>query len=292
MDELRIDNPKLILLNIGFSELNENWNWKNIRSPFARIYFITNGEACTHINKKKHVLKPGNLYLIPPLTLHDDECSGFFTHYYIHFYEKADNKESIFEKLDFPVEIAADSLDLLLIERLLKINPDRHLIHTDPKIYDNITSFSRYTADNNKIPAYSILETQSILCRLLSRFMERAKLRSGYGDTRINKCLRYIHENPHKNITVSQLADISCVTEDYLSRIFKKQTNYTPIKYINLKKIEKAQILLLTTDMPIIDIAIQLSIENISYFNRLFKQYAHISPSKYRSIHRSKLTSE
>ncbi|MDR1502748.1 MAG: AraC family transcriptional regulator [Prevotella sp.] len=236
MDELRINNLKLILLNIGISKLNDNWNWKNIRSPFARIYFVTNGQAHIYFNKKMYVLKPGNLYLIPPLTLHSDECLSFFTHYYIHFYEKTDNKKSIFEKLDFPVEIVADSLDMLLVERLLKINPDRYLKNTDPKTYDNVASFSQYIVDNNKIPTYSILETHSILCRLVSRFMKGAIQKSGYGDTRINKCLQYIHENPDKNITVSQLANISCITEDYFCRIFKKQTNYTPVKYINLKK--------------------------------------------------------
>jgi AraC-like DNA-binding protein len=275
---------RLILLNVGFSELNGNWNWRNIRSPFARIYFVTNGKAHTYFNKNMYVLNPGNLYLIPPLTSHNDECTGLFSHYYIHFYEKTDNKESIFEKFDFPVEIVADSLDILLIERLLKINPDRHLKDTDPKMYDNAASFFKYIADNNKIPTYFMLEIHSILCRLVSRFMKGAKQKSRYGDIRINKCLQYIHENLDKNITVSQLANISCVTGDYFCRIFKKQTNYTPIKYINLKKIEKAQLLLLTTNMPIIDVAMKLSIDNFSYFNRLFRKYTNISPGKYRKF--------
>ncbi|MDR1502747.1 MAG: AraC family transcriptional regulator [Prevotella sp.] len=38
--------------------------------------------------------------------------------------------------------------------------------------------------------------------------------------------------------------------------------------------------------MSIIDIAMQLSIDNISYFNRLFKQYtSNMSPGKYRKLY-------
>jgi len=241
------------------------------------------GEAKTYINKKMYVLKPGNLYLTPPFTLHDDECDSFFSLYYIHFYEKTYNKESIFEKLDFPIGISADNLGSQLIERLLSINPDRHLKYIDPEMYDNIPTFSQYIENNNRMPLHAILETQGILYQLLAGFVEAANLKSRYKDERINRCLQYIHENTDKDIPLSQLADISCITEDHLIRIFKNETGYTPIKYINLKKMEKAQLLLLTTEMSITHIALELSIDNTSYFNRLFRQYTNTTPSQYRN---------
>lgn len=278
-----IENLNLTLLNVGFSELNANWNWKNINSPFARIYYVVGGEAKTYIDGRVYLLRPGYLYLTPPFTLHDDESDSFFSLYYIHFYEKTYNKESIFEKLDFPVEIKGDALDSLLIEKLLKMNPNRHLKYIDPEVYDNIPTFSQYVADNNRLPTHSIIGTQGILYQLISKFMELAKLKSRYEDERINQCLRYIHENTDKNVTLSQLADIACITEDHLIRIFKKEINCTPIRYINLKKMEKAQLLLLTTQLSISDIALELSIDNISYFNRLFKQYTNLTPGQYRN---------
>jgi len=39
---------KLILLNVGFAELNANWNWENINSPFFRIY-LGSAEKLSHI---------------------------------------------------------------------------------------------------------------------------------------------------------------------------------------------------------------------------------------------------
>jgi Transcriptional regulator containing an amidase domain and an AraC-type DNA-binding HTH domain len=278
----KIGDLELILLNIGYSEMNANWNWKSIYSPFARIYHVTGGAARTYIGDKMYSLEPGNLYLTPPFTLHDDECDSFFSLYYIHFYEKAINKESIFDIYDFPIGMEATPLDLLLTKRLLDINPERHLRHYDPQLYDNPPTFSQNIADNSRMPVHSALETRGILYQLTSKFLVSAKIKSRHMDDRVNKCLQYIHENVDKTITVNQLADIACITEDHFIRIFKKEMRCTPIKYINSKKIEKAQLLLLTTDMPIKDIAFDLSADNISYFNRIFKQHTGKTPGQYR----------
>ncbi|MFT4221927.1 AraC family transcriptional regulator [Dysgonomonas sp.] len=273
----------LILLNVGYSELNADWNWKGIYSPFARIYYVERGEARTRIGGKSYLLKPGHLYLTPPFTLHDDECDSYFSLYYIHFYEKTPNKESIFDIYKFPIEIKADTLDSLLTERLLYINPDRHLRHYDPKLYDNPPTFSQYIADNNRMPMHSSIETQGILYQFMSKFMETAEIKTNNRDVRISKSLQYIHENINKDLSVMSLSDIACLSEDHFIRLFRNEMGHTPLKYINLKKIEKAQLLLLTTDTPIRDVAFELSIDNISYFNRIFKQYTGKTPGEYRS---------
>lgn len=276
------NNLDLILLNIGFTEPNENWNWKNVYSPFARIYYIKTGEAITKINGKTYILKPNHLYLTPPFTLHDDASYGPFSLYYVHFYEKTIHKESIFDKYIFPVEIEASTLDLTLTERLLKINPDRYLRNLDPQLYDNPPTFSRYMAESNKMSLESVIETKGILYQLISRFLKNLKIKSNYKDARINKCLQYIHENTDKNITINNLSGIACMTDNHLIRLFKKEVNTTPLRYINSKKIEKAQLLLLTTDIPIRQIALELSFDNISYFNRIFKEYTGKTPSEYK----------
>ncbi len=275
----------LILLNIGYSELNADWNWKGIYSPFARIYYVEKGEARTRIGEKSYVLKPGYLYLTPPFTLHDDECDSYFSLYYIHFYEKTLNKESIFDTYNFPIEIKANSLDLLLTERLLYINPDRYLRHYDPKLYDNPPTFSQYIADNNRMSMHSSIETQGILYQLISKFLETAEIKTSNRDVRISKSLQYIHENINKDISVLTLSNIACLSEDHFIRLFRNEMGHTPLKYINLKKVEKAQLLLLTTEAPIRDVAFELSIDNISYFNRIFKQYTGKTPGEYRSEH-------
>jgi len=276
------DNVDFILLNIGYSELNANWNWKKVYSPFARIYYVKEGHARTTIAGKTYSLEPDHLYLTPPFTLHDNECDSYYSLFYIHFYEKSINKESVFEKYDFPFEIKATALDLLLTKRLLEINPDRYLRHFDPQLYDNPPTFSQYIADNNKMSLHTGIETQGILFQLMSRFLAMLRMKSSDKDYRVNKSLQYIHENIDKEISIFQLSDIACLSEDHFIRIFRKEMKCTPLKYIHLKKIEKAQLLLLTSYMSVKDIAFELSIDNVSYFNRLFRQYVGMTPGQYR----------
>ena len=80
---------------------------------------------------------------------------------------------------------------------------------------------------------------------------------------------------------ISQLSGICNLTEDHFIRLFKKEMQCTPIQYINQKKIERAQLMLIVEKIPIKDIAYSLSFENISYFNRLFKQITHYTPTQY-----------
>lgn len=271
-----------ILLNIGYAKPNEMWNWYSVLSPFARVYYVKEGEARVRINGTLYELKENKLYLIPPFTQHDNECDGVFAHYYIHFYEKSTDKESIFDKYTFPVEVATTKLHLDLIERLLQINPERDLKDIDPERYDNPPTFSRFVANSVKQPIHTIIESEGILYQLIANFFAGATSKQSTKDIRIVKALEYIHRNTNNNITITELANIACVTEDHFIRIFKKCVNQTPIQYINQKKIESAQLLLISTNKPIRSIANELSIDNISYFNKLFKQHTNLSPSGYR----------
>ena len=35
-----IDQLHLLILNVGLAIHNADWNWKNVSSPFARLYYI------------------------------------------------------------------------------------------------------------------------------------------------------------------------------------------------------------------------------------------------------------
>lgn len=277
------ENLEFILLNIGYLKLNANWNWKDVSSPFARIYYVSDGEAQVHFQEKTYTLKPDYLYLIPPFATHTDECSSPFSLYYIHFYEKTDNKESIFDKFQFPIEVCAIPHDLGSVQRLLEINPERHLPQIDPQMYDNQSTFNHFLAANKKMPLHSLVESRGIIYQLVARFIEHRKSKSVHKNEKIKKVIQFIHENVNTDIAISELANMTYMSQDHFIRTFKKELGYTPLKYINLKKIERAQLLLLTSQMSIREVAIELSFDNISYFNRIFKQYTGKTPSQYRT---------
>jgi AraC-like DNA-binding protein len=269
-------NP--ILLNAGYAVHYADWNWKGVHSPFARLYLVDSGSAQVEMNGNVYPMSPGHLYLIPAFTTHGYVCTEDFTIYYFCIYDE----HNIYDHFNFPWEVDAGEPEVWLIKRLFEINPGRALRASDPTMYDNPPTFLRSITANDLFPYHSIVETKGIIMQLLSRFLSRATLKNEVTDSRIAKAIRYIRNNIEKKITVKELAEVCCVTKDNLFRLFKKELKSSPVQYINRKKIEKAQLMMILEQKPIQEIAYSLSFDNISYFNRIFKASTGMVPQQYR----------
>jgi YesN/AraC family two-component response regulator len=57
-----------------------------------------------------------------------------------------------------------------------------------------------------------------------------------------------------------------------------------PLQYINMKKIEKAQILLLTTGLSLLEICEKTGFNNLPYFYRVFQKQSGCTPATYRRM--------
>ncbi|MDX1758278.1 MAG: helix-turn-helix domain-containing protein, partial [Arenibacter algicola] len=66
------------------------------------------------------------------------------------------------------------------------------------------------------------------------------------------------------------------------SRVFNESFGMRPNKYIQSKRIERAQLLLLSTNNSLKQIAEKVGLENLSYFNRIFKSHTGVSPGIFR----------
>lgn len=272
----------LILLNAGSATHEGDWNWNDISSPFYRIYLIKEGEAQVSMRGKKHSLKPDHLYLIPPFTLHSDSNKGHFKLVYFHVYEETLRHVSLFEQLELPFEVQASELDVLLVDRLLDINPGKGLPMYDPKGYDNSSTLMKSLAHSTQTALPVNAETYGILWQLFSRFLAFAVQSEPTRDSRIQGVMKYIREHIDQNMSIGELASQCYLSDDHFIRIFRKEMHQTPVDYINQKKIEKAQLLLVVENRPIKDIACALSFDNVSYFNRLFKKLVGKTPGDYR----------
>jgi len=272
------ENLNLILLNVARKIHEADWNWRGVNSPFARIYMVESGSAKVIMPDGVHTIEPGYLYLIPSFVTHSYENNSTFVLYYVHIYDE----QNIFDRLNFPFAVVANEADNILVRRLLTINPGRELKRSDPVTYDNHPTLIQNIAHNDQFPFYTVIETKGILLQLFSRFLEKASFKQEILDTRIAKAIRHIRENINRNIGIDELASISCLTNDHLIRLFKKEMQCTPIQYINQKKIEKAQLMLTIGNQLIKEISYGLSFENLAYFYRLFRRFTGMTPGQYR----------
>lgn len=282
---LQVEQMHPLVLNVGLAVHNADWNWKNVNSPFTRLYYVTEGSAQIELPDGIYTLSPKHMYFIPAFTIHTNICKSNFVHYYLHIYEDHYSDNDWLDHWKFPVEIEATDLDLALFKRLCEINPHMTLQKSDPTTYDNNPTLMQNLIKNRQRAFCDKVESRGIVFQLLSRFFKQGQSKIEMEDNRIAKTVLYIRKHLNEAIELEKLAGISCLSKDHFIRLFKKELGTTPLQYINQKKIEKAQLLLITEELVVKEIAFQLAFDDYSYFNRLFKKTTGVTPQEYRRLY-------
>ena len=99
---------------------------------------------------------------------------------------------------------------------------------------------------------------------------------------KVKQMIAYIEEHYMEPITVQSAADYMGFSNSHFMKFFKQNMHTTFTSYLNHYRLTIAGRLLLTTDDNILVISEKTGLNNLSYFNRLFKQYFHMTPREYR----------
>lgn len=269
------------LRNVALLSFDEDREYVDIISPFTRMYLITEGNGSLNIGDHQIPLEEGNLYLIPGFTSCTYRFGAGLSHYYIHVSIEHPNGLSPYSLYSVINKTSATKLDHKLFQRLTQINPGLQLPHHHPSVYQ--TKFWMTKKVIYQTPRQH-LETIGILKQLFSRFLESGQSHtiSSILKYNIQPILLYIQNNLERNIRVAELADMACFSKDHFSRVFKSITGMAPCDYMIRKRIERAQFLLLTTELEQKEIIEQTGFTSTSYFSRIFKKYTSHTPEKYR----------
>lgn len=98
----------------------------------------------------------------------------------------------------------------------------------------------------------------------------------------VRTILNYI-ENNLKTVTPSAVAAYTGYNFPYFSKLFKRNVGQNLSEYINLRKLETAQKMLIETEKSIENIGYEVGFNHKSYFHRVFKRYFGVTPEEYRS---------
>ncbi len=112
-------------------------------------------------------------------------------------------------------------------------------------------------------------------------FVELGKFQASSGDE-LKKVLNYIELNIKNGITLDSAAEHINMSPSYFSKVFKKAMGTNFIVYVTDRRIELAKEMLQNTDMPVINIACELSYNETNYFSKVFKKKVGLSPTEYR----------
>lgn len=98
-------------------------------------------------------------------------------------------------------------------------------------------------------------------------------------DSTVVEMIRFVKDNYHDKISISDLSKKLAYSESMLNRKFKKEVHITFNEYLNRYRINKAIELLKNSDYNITEISYMCGYSSAKYFSRVFKKYLGISPS-------------
>lgn len=127
-----------------------------------------------------------------------------------------------------------------------------------------------------------MLDTWELIKELIQESLEYKKEHKNNVKVLFDNISQYINENISKSLYLNEICDVFCVSQPYVSRIFRQYAGCSYKKYVLNTKIERAVVMMQQNpDILIKDIASFLGFENALYFSTVFKNVKGISPSQF-----------
>lgn len=241
----------------------KDWNYKNLKDPYNRLYIVLEGEGMVVANGITVQLKAGNAYLIPrDMAFETKTIIGMkklFIHFkmasYFHFNMMNGLGKVLETKIDTDLyQQYADRLEEQGIQDYLKINSAFKGL-----IYDLISQLDIRTYEDQ-------IKDIPVVLHELHRLLQVDLT----GKTRIGS-----------------LADALGTSQSMLSKVFKTTTGITLKHFMKRELMTRAQIQLTSTNRSIQEIAYELEYDDPLYFSRLFHQWTGMSPTAYRKLNKT-----
>lgn len=99
----------------------------------------------------------------------------------------------------------------------------------------------------------------------------------------IQRCCNYIEMNLNRNIHAQELADMVGYSVTYFTRRFREETGFGISDYVKAARIERAKLLLETSEDSVQEVSDKLGFTTRNYFTKCFREIAGMTPVEYRN---------
>lgn len=105
-------------------------------------------------------------------------------------------------------------------------------------------------------------------------------------DPQIKRALELLHAQPEFHWTLEILADQVAISRAALARRFKQRVGQTMFQYLTGLRMQRANVLLQETALPLSGLANRVGYESELAFAKAFKRFTGTTPAKYRKLNR------
>lgn len=231
------------------------------------IYFLAKGSVRYFIGDKVFDLNAGDVVLIAPHIIHKtatlknqgaERVLIAFTNEFI-MYPPGDRIFSCFDALHFKEAPVRE-----IVEKA-----EKEFLRNDRYCEDLVAGYIR-----------------EILVKLKRIADENRPEELSPNNSIVQSAVRYISDNFASELTLTQLARSFGLSESHFSRQFKMYTGFGVNEYISTVRVKNAEKMLVTTNLPVTQVAQNCGFNSSSYFAAVFKKIRGLSPGEVRKKRR------
>lgn len=273
-----------------------DWQIKHQQEPNTSgiFHIISKGECRLVINNQQsYHLKPGDVFFLPHGLEHKVQSSKHTSH--------DESSLTALKQLQHgPFTLRTNnqaSHDFEMFCGYFRYSGHSTLPALLPEYWYLSGSNSSVTSLLSLLQREAILEIGSAsvvnaLCNVLFTYLARDYIQqnsdvnngvlSALQDKRLYHAVNSMLQQPENNWNMESLAELSAMSRANFIRLFKNKTGTLPGKFLTSLRMQKAELLLRSTNKSILAVALEVGYQSEAHFSKAFKLKYGISPSKYR----------
>lgn len=239
-------------------------HWHN----FYEFEMIISGAGIHILNGQEMALRQGSIYFLTPFDLH---------------------RIQVVDPLHLEsIKIFVDDLPEELAGFIHKNNKPRQS-QLDNASFETISLRIRALLDEMMIAdtyaEMSVYATATLMLAAVFRNTSANQVPETAGPSlkQMQNAIHYIHENYHKMLRLSDVADVVGLSPCYLSSQFSSYIGCRFSEYVTKCRIQHAMVLLENSNISVTDVGYSSGFGSLSHFLRTFRQIKGVSPGEYRA---------
>lgn len=234
------------------------------------LIYCTRGRGWFILNGKRFEVGPNEFIIVPStkeaLSYGADENDPWTIHW-VHF----SGKDMEAFNRGFKINLYDGAREILANEEGLKLWDS---------MYQNLEmGYSKENLTNTNLCLYHFLAT----------FLypeKHANVKIQDEKDMIKETIIYMQHHLMEKLTVENMAMKNKLSTSHFSSLFRKSTGMSPLDYFIHLKIQKACVMLSSSEIKVKEIAIEIGYDDPFHFSRLFKKNMKVSPHQYRMLRR------
>ncbi|MDR2305526.1 MAG: AraC family transcriptional regulator [Treponema sp.] len=268
-----------VLLDVGIFTGETNWKaFPHVHSESAELVFAARGNGFVHINEETLPFNSGDIFAVNPGLIHHEDFTASAESCLLYMCQF-----SMLQLYDVPS-------GHILPSGIPGVIHTGELMNTFIRIFTILFEESCNQSFGYERILYARLESLILnLYRLYKPFLHQ-DYPAGSDHANIAVTAKvFIDQHIHSGISLKDICAALSVSSSYLCHAFAAYYRISPIQYLIGRRINEAMQILITSNLPVKEIANMAGFDNLSNFNTHFRQQVGISPSQFRENRRIKV---